>query len=188
MSRRTRFFLAVVATLAVGALAASLVIASGGSGGATSSKAAKGFTPAKVAGKWTGTWENTKFGSTGEIRVNVKPKSGNKLLFLADFGGLVFGCSDPPAVAVTVPKGKKGPNRWDSSGFRFANKPTQAFGSLSLTYNYRTKSLKGSGSGPPCRPEITYTVEGTLKPAAFSGKVNIDLGTENAITVLSATK
>ena len=177
MARRRRFLAAISTALILGAAAAALVAADPGGNEASTSKKAKGFTPAKIAGKWTGTWENTKFGSTGEIRVSVKPKAGNKLLFIADYGGLVFGCTDPPAVSVTVPKATKGANRWDSSGFRFSNKPTQAFGSLSITYNYKTKKLTGSGSGPPCRPEIKYTIEeGKLTPSKFEATANIDLG------------
>ncbi len=177
MARRARFLTSTLCVLVMGTVAATLVLASDDPGaGSSAVKKAKGFTPAKLAGKWTGEWKNTTFGSAGEMRVSVQPKPGNKLLFLADFGGLVFGCEDPPAVAVTVPKAKKGPNRWDASGFRFANKPTAAFGSLSITYNFKTKSFKGSGSGPPCRTEIKYTIDAKLTPTGFTGSSQIDLG------------
>ena len=174
MARRARFLTSTLCVLVAGAVAATLVFASGEPGaGSSAVKKAKGFTPAKLAGKWTGEWKNTYFGSAGEMRVSVQPKAGNKLQFLIDFGGLVFGCTDPAAVPITLPKAKKGPNRWDASGFRFANKPTTAFGSLSITYNFKTKSFKGRGSGPPCRPGIKYTIDASLAPTRFTGKADI---------------
>lgn len=192
MSRRARFLTTISAALMAGAVAAAIVVASDGSGGSASASAKTkkaGFTPAKIAGKWTGTWQNTTFGSTGDLRVNVQSKPKNKLLFLIDFGGLVFGCNDPAAVSVTVPKAKKAPNRWDASGFRFANTPTEAFGSLSVYYNFKSKAFTASGSGPTCRPELKYSIEATLRPAGFSGNVNIDLGGGTTATaVLSAAK
>lgn len=190
MARRARFLTSTVCVLVAGAVAATLVFASGEpDAGSSAAKKAKGFTPAKLSGKWTGEWKNTTFGSAGELRVNVQPKSGNKMLFLIDFGGLVFGCNDPAAVSITVPKAKKGPNRWDASGFRFANKPTEAFGSLSITYNFKTKSFKGSGSGPPCRPEIKYTIDAKLTPTGFTGNAQIDLGGGGTATsTMTATK
>jgi hypothetical protein len=176
MARRARFVVSTISILAAGAILSGLVLADGPGAGSSAAKKAKGFTPAKLAGKWTGEWKNTTFGSAGEMRVSVQPKAGNKMQFLIDFGGLVFGCTDPAAVPITLSKAKKGPNRWDASGFRFANKPTTAFGSLSITYNFKTKSFKGSGSGPPCRPEIKYTIDATLKPTGFIGNAAIDLG------------
>lgn len=190
MSRRARFLTTISAAVVVAAGAATIVMASSDpSAGAAKAKKAKGFTPAKLSGKWTGEWKNTTFGSAGELRVNVQPKPYKKLLFLIDFGGQVFGCADPAAVAVTVPKAKKGLNRWDASGFRFANKPTDAFGSLSITYNFKTKSFKGSGSAPPCRPEIKFTIDAALTPTGFTGNTAIDLGGGTTATAtLTATK
>jgi len=187
MSRRARFLTMVLAALAAGAVAATLVLASGGSSGDGASTSAKGgFAPGKIAGKWTGSWENTTFGSKGSIRANVQAKPQGKLLLLADFGGLVFGCEDPPAAPVTLPKGS-GKNSWNSSGFRLS-KQTQAFGKLNITYNFKAKSFEGSGSAPPCNPAITYTLDGKLTPSSFNATVEIDLGQQTATSKLSARK
>lgn len=187
MRRRARLLTAVFAAMALGAVAASLVVASGGSSGDSASASAKGgFTPAKIAGKWIGSWENTTFGSTGSIRANVQVKPQSKLLLLADFGGMVFGCSDPPAAPVTLPKGS-GKNSWNAGGFRLS-KQTQAFGKLTITYDFKAKSFKGSGSAPPCNPSITYTIDGRLTPTSFNATVRIDLGQQTATSKLSAKK
>lgn len=187
MRRRTKLLTAVLTVAAVGAAAASLVVASGGPSGEGASASAKGgFTPGKIAGKWIGSWENTTFGSKGSIRANVQVKPQNKMLLLADFGGFVFGCPDPPAAPVTLPKGT-GKNTWSSSGFR-VSKQTQAFGKLNLTYNFKSKSFTGSGSAPPCNPSITYTIDGKLTPTSFEATVQIDLGQQTATSKLSAKK
>jgi hypothetical protein len=188
MSRRARFLTAILCVLVAGAMAATFVFASGDSGaGASKARKASGFTPAKIAGKWTGTWRNTTFGSEGSIRANAQAKPRNKMLLLADFGGNVFGCSDPASAPSILPK-KAGANGWDSKGFRLS-KQTKALGRLTLTYNFKTKSLTGSGTAPPCRPEISYTITGKLTPFKLTATVQIDLGGgQTATSELSATK
>ena len=188
MSRRARFLTVILCALVAGAMAATFVFASGDSGaGASKAKKASGFTPAKIAGKWTGTWKNTTFGSEGSIRANVQAKPQNKMLLLADFGGNVFGCEDPGSAPSTLPK-KPGANGWDRNGFRLS-KQTKALGRLTLTYNFRSKSFTGSGTAPPCRPEISYTIDGRLTPSKLEATVQIDLGGgQTATSELSATK
>lgn len=187
MRRKTRLLAAVLGALLAGAVATTLVAASGDSPdrGASDSKIS-GFAPGKIAGKWTGSWENTTFGSQGSIRANVQAKPRNKLLLLADFGGNVFGCQDPTGAPVTLPKGSS-KNSWNASGFRLSRQ-TKAFGKLTLTYNFKSKSFKGSGSAPPCNPSITFTIDGKLTPSSFNATVEIDLGQQTATSKLSAKK
>lgn len=186
MSRRLKLLAVVLGALST-SLAVSLVAAAGGSPdvGASASKRS-GFAPGKIAGKWTGSWRNTTFGSQGSIRANVQRKPGGKLLLLVDFGGLVFGCSDPPAAPVTLRRGS-GDNRWNAKGFRISTK-TEAFGEVTIVYNFRSKSFKGRGSAPPCNPSITYTIAGKLTPSRFAATVKIDLGAQTATSKLSAKK
>lgn len=189
MPRRNRLLLTIVAALLLGAGAAGIVLASSGSGGGSNQAQASGggFTPGKIKGKWTGTWRNITFNSNGSIRANVRVKSpGPKLIPLVDFGGNVFGCSNPPADIVTLTKGS-GNNHWNRSGFKIS-KFTQAFGKLNLTYNWITKVFKGNGSRPPCNTNITYTVNGKLTGSNFSATVKIDLGAQTATSKLSAKK
>lgn len=188
MSRRTRFLTLALAALTAGAVAATLVAASGGSPDGDASASAKrgGFKPGKIAGKWTGEWENTTFGSKGSIRANVRAKPRDRLFLLADFGGAVFGCQDPSAAPATLPKGG-GKNGWNAAGFRLS-KQTQAFGRLNIVYNFKSKSFRGSGSAPPCNPSIAFTIAGKLTPARFEATVEIDLGGQTATSKLSAKK
>jgi hypothetical protein len=188
MSRRTRFPTVVLAVLTAAALAATLVATSSGSpgdGAATSAKRG-GFKPGKIAGKWTGQWRNTTFGSKGSIRANVRVKPGRKLSVLADFGGNVFGCPDPPAAPATLRRGG-GKNGWNAAGFRISKK-TRAFGKLNLVYRFKDRSLKGSGSAPPCNPTITYKINGKLTPSRLKATVKIDLGGQTATSKLTAKK
>lgn len=188
MSRRKRFLRTVSAALVAGAVAATVVVASGGSGeGAAVSAAKKGFTPGKIAGKWIGEWENTTFGSKGAIRANVQAKPGNKMGLLADFGGNVFGCEDPKGVPQTLSKGS-GKNTWSASGFRLFKPKSPVFGELTLNYNFNTKALTGSGKAPPCNQSITFTIDGKLTPTTLTATVNIDLGFQTAVSKLSAKK
>jgi ABC-type sugar transport system substrate-binding protein len=78
------------------AVALAAALATGGASGA--SGASIPFSPKAMAGTWNGTWKNTRFGSTGPAKIVAKSLGGGKkLVFRADLGGNVFGCTDPPA-------------------------------------------------------------------------------------------
>lgn len=190
MTRRNRFLILVLGALIVGGVTAAIVVASSssdGDGGAATASGGANFTPAKIKGKWTGNWRNITFNTNGSIRANVQVKNNGKLLVpLVDFGGTVFGCADPPAALVSLPRGS-GNNHWNSSGFK-VNKFTQAFGKLNLTYDWTHKSFKGTGAKPPCNPNITYTVNGTLTKSRFTATVKIILGPQTATSKLTANK
>ena len=186
MRGRRRIAAAILCALAAIAVVAALVATSGGAASGPASASKSGFTPSKIAGKWVGTWENTTFHSSGDVRANIQSKPGNKMVVLIDFSGNVFGCPDPTGTPQTLKKGK-GKNHWNSSGF-VLSKGTPVFGQLSLTYKFSKKTLKGSGSAPPCNSTITYTLEGKLTPKKLNATVAIDLGSQNATSVISATK
>jgi hypothetical protein len=134
------------------------------------------FVPAFIAGKWNGTWTNVTFGSTGPAFIRARAigkRNTAKLNFLADFGGNVFGCSDPPSEGKTITKGK-GVNHWNALGFKLAAK-SKAFGNLTLTYSNATKKLTGSGGKPACNPSLTWKVSGKFTQKTFAGTVNITL-------------
>ena len=167
--------------LLAGVLALSLVA----SGGAT---AATGFSPKLLAGKWAGTWQNTTFGSTGPITATVKAPSNKKLVFTLDFGGNVFGCSDPAPETITLVRGN-GLNRWNAAGFR-GKRTSKAFGTMSLTYKHASKTLKGGGSNPACSSGLSWTLDGKFAGKKFTGKVTITLPDNqgSAVSQLEATR
>ena len=105
----------------------------------------KPFTPKKVAGSWSGTWTNHTFNTTGPITLQTK----------------------------LVRKGK-GDNHWNSKGFRLhLNSP--AYGIFAVKYVDKTHKLTGSGGNPSCAPGVTWTLDGKLTHAAFTGTVSIKL-------------
>lgn len=186
MTRR-RLGTVLGALFALAALAVGVVASSSGSSstGAGTAAQKKGFKAKSLKGKWTGSWNNTTFGSTGSILANVRFKDG-KLMPQVDFSGNVFGCQDPPADVVTIKKGK-GANRHNKDGFR-VNAATKAFGRLKIKYNHKTHAFTGSGSAPPCNPSITYKLKGKLSSKKFTATVTIDLGAQQATSKLSAKK
>jgi hypothetical protein len=132
-----------------------------------------GFSPKMLKGKWTGKWVNETFGSSGKIQANVKVR-GTKMIPMVNFSGNVFGCTDPDAGKLTLKKGK-GPNRWNGKGFKIS-KDTPNFGQLDLVYKHGKGTITGEGEKPPCSPDISYTVDGTLTKKRLKADVEIDLG------------
>ena len=59
-------------------------------------EAAPGYqTFAQLEGTWPGTWQNTTFGSEGDIAVTVAVAQNGAATMTLDIGGFVFGLADP---------------------------------------------------------------------------------------------
>ncbi len=164
----------------IGVAAGSLVASAG---------AAAPFTPATLAGTWSGTWKNERFGSTGPAKIVAKSTSGNKqLLFTADLGGNVFGCADPPVESAKPLTKGTGANHWNDSGFAIKG-PSKDFGQLTLSYKAATGTLTGSGANPMCATGLSWTVSGKFSGKTFTAKVNIKLADGSpAISDISLTR
>lgn len=142
------------------------------------------FTPKSLAGSWTGAWKNTTFGSTGPAALKIVA-AGDKLTFSLDFGGSVFGCTDPAGES-TRPIGKgTGANAWNAKGFTIRG-ASKALGTVKIVYDDAKRSLVGTGSNPPCRAGLSWKIAGTFAAKTFIGTVAIALpdGTK-ATSVLS---
>lgn len=172
--------LAAILCVAAGGVVAVQVLAT------PSGDPAAGFKPGSLTGKWSGSWKNTTFGSTGSIRANVRLKDG-KLKPTIQFGGNVFGCSDPAPAIFSLSKGS-GNNQYNSSGFK-VKQTTQAFGALTGTYKHSSNGVTASGRAVPCRAGLTWKLTGKLTSSKFTGTVKIDLGDgQKATAKLSAKK
>jgi hypothetical protein len=147
------------------ALAGLVAAASAGAAGTA-------FTPAKLAGSWRGTWKNQTFGTTGPAYITVRVV-GTSMRVRSDFGGRVFGCQDPPPEGVTILKGR-GRSFWTSQGFA-VRAASHAFGTLTIVYLDRTKTLRGQGINPTCQPRLKWTVLGQFAGRVFTGTVRITL-------------
>jgi len=182
---RKSFLLAAVLSALV---AVPAVTVAGGGTTAAKKKRAKGFTPKVLKGSWSGTWKNQTFGTTGPITAKFTAKR-KKLGIPLDFGGSVFGCADPPAASITLPKGK-GANKWSKKGFTLDG-PSAAFGQRVLTYKHKTRKVTGKGQDPPCAQGLTWTLSGKVskKYRRLTAKVNINLANGGkAVSVLDVKK
>jgi hypothetical protein len=149
----------------------------------------KGFTPKKIAGTWSGNWNNQTFGSTGAVTLATKLlRKGKAFQFDVDLGGNALGCPDPaPEHTPTITKGS-GDNHWNAKGFRL-HLSSPAYGEFNVKYVLKTHKLTGSGGHPPCAPGVSWTLAGTLTHAAFTGNVSIDLGNgQTASSTLTANR
>ena len=145
----------------------------------------KGFTPAMLAGTWTGTWNNQTFNTNGTLTLTIT--GGKSLVFTAAITGNTFGCAAPGPQTFTLPAGS-GPNHWTAKGFSIAN-PSAAFGTMNVTYAYPSGSLTGSGNGPACATGISWQLTGAFTKTSFSATAHITLpGGSTATTVVSLAK
>ena len=148
------------------------------------------FQPAQIAGSWKGTWHNDTFGSTGPAFIRAKAIGSGKrakLNFLSDFGGNVFGCTNPPADGVTLTKGA-GANHWGAAGF-VVKGTSKAFGNLTLTYNNAKKTIVGNGGNPTCNPGLTWRINGKFAGKTFTATVHIHLpDASGAVSKISLKK
>ena len=181
MARRT---LAMISAMIVTAGVIGVVAVSSGSDDKrAASTAAKGFKPSDIKGKWTGTWTNNFFGSTGDIIANVKVK-GEKMTPIIDFSGNVLGCPDPDEDSVTLKPGS-GKNKYNSDGFKVKTE-SGAFGDdFQFTYKQKGNKVTASGSSP-CAG-FGFELTGTLTKSEFNAEVDIDSSPHSTAT-LKATK
>jgi hypothetical protein len=180
--RRSHIALISILAVAIGVVGV-VAISSGSEDKRAASHAAKGFTPKDIKGKWTGTWTNNFFGSTGDIIANVKLK-GEKMTPIVDFSGNVLGCPDPDSDSVTLKPGN-GKNKYNSDGFKI-QQASGAFGD-DFTFTYKQKGGKVTASGSsPCEG-FGFTMTGTLTKTEFNAEVDIDSSPHSTAT-LKATK
>jgi hypothetical protein len=180
-----RTYLALIsAVLAICGAIGIVAVSSAGESDPAPEKRAAEFKPKDIKGKWTGSWTNNLFGSTGDILANVTV-NGKKFTPLVDFSGNVLSCPDPPADSVTV-KPKNSNDKWNEDGFKIKD-ASEAFGD-DFKFKFEDKGSKVTASGTsPCDPSITFTMEGTLTKEAFNAEVTITSSPPSTAT-LSATE
>ena len=183
--RRIRPILVVLVVL----LAAALVVAPAGAKKKPKKHkpAPVGFTPALLAGSWSGTWTNTRFNTNGTLTL-VVAASATTLGWTATIGGNTFGCAPPAPQTFTLPKGS-GPNHWNAAGFSIAGS-NAAFGDFAASYAYKGGTLTASGKNLACAPGLSFTVAGYFAANAFTATATITLpnGGGTAITNVSLTR
>ena len=146
-----------------------------------------GFTPAVLAGTWSGTWNNTRFNTNGTLTLQVSA-SATTLGWTATIGGNTFGCAPPAPQTFTLTKGA-GPNHWSATGFSIAGS-NAAFGDFAATYVYKGGTITASGKNLACAPGLSFTVNGTFTAKAFAATATITLpnGGGTAVTNVSLTR
>jgi hypothetical protein len=170
-------------------LAAAVCLALAATPALAKSKKPTGFTPKKLAGTWSGNWTNHTFNTSGTLTLQEKPmRKGKAFQFLVDLGGNELGCTDPsPEHTPTITKGK-GDNHWNNRGFKL-HLISPAYGTFTVTYSQKTHKLTGAGGNPPCAPGVSWTLDGTLTRATFTGNISIKLANgQSASSSLTANR
>lgn len=134
--------------------------------------AAAAFAPQTLAGTWQGSWNDTRFGTSGPLSLVLTVKDQTSFDFTLNFGGNIFGCPPQPALTLTITAGS-GANHWDASGFRIQVTGPSG-GSISVNYDFATQTLSGNGR-PGCRPGVTWTLKGGFNGVTFNGQMTTTL-------------
>jgi hypothetical protein len=146
----------------------------------------RGFSPAVLAGTWTGTWHNQTLGTSGTLTLEIGAR-GSALRFTTAVAGSAFGCSAPGRQTFVLPAGR-GPNRWTPKGFSITN-PSAVFGTMNVTYLYPGGSLSGSGKDPACAPGVSWSLDGMFTAKQFNATARVSLPDGgSATTVVSLAK
>jgi len=145
------------------------------------------FTPAVLAGTWSGTWNNTRFSTNGTLTLQVTA-TATTLGWTATIGGNTFGCAPPAPQTFTLTKGN-GTNQWNASGFSISGS-NPAFGDFAATYSFKGGTITASGKNLACAPGLSFTVNGTFAANTFTATATITLpnGGGTAITNVSLTR
>lgn len=176
-----------IVVLLVVLLAAVLVVAPAGAKKKPKKHKAAGFTPAALAGNWSGTWTNTRFNTNGTLTLAVTA-TASTLGWTATIGGNTFGCAPPAPQSFTLTKGS-GPNHWNAAGFSIAGS-NAAFGDFAASYTFKGGTITASGKNLACAPGLSFTVVGHFAAKAFTATATITLpnGGGTAITNVSLTR
>ena len=146
----------------------------------------RGFSPAVLEGTWTGTWDDQTLNTSGTLTLRISAR-GSALRFAAVTTGGTFGCTAPGRQTLTLPAGN-GPNHWTPQGFSISQ-PSQAFGTMNVTYMYPSGSLSGSGKDPACAPGTSWSLDGMFSGRQFNATAYVALQDGgSATTVVSLAK
>jgi hypothetical protein len=156
---------------------------------AKSKHRSSGFTPAKLAGTWSGTWSNQTFNTTGTLMLQEKPvRKGRAFQFIVDLGGNELGCPDPAPEGTPVITKGSGNNHWNKKGFKL-HLISPAYGTFTVSYSHKTHKLTGSGGNPSCAPGVSWQLDGKLTKASFTGSISIKLANgQSASSSLTANR
>jgi hypothetical protein len=139
------------------------------------------FEATDFEGTYTGSWENTTFGSSGGASVEIAVDTAAETIdFTLDLDGSVFGSSDPPAEMFS--------GGYDVHGFAVSG-TSQTFGSLSITVN-ALGDLVGIGTDVPNPSIDRVELSGSAQPEAISIDYTVYFagGGEPAVGVINVTK
>ena len=149
--------------------------------------ATTGFTPKKLAGTWTGMWNNQTFGSSGPLKIIVKAPASGALKIAIDLSGNAFGCQAPAPEAITLRKGKT-PSGWNRRGFTLV-RSSPGFGQVNAKFVFLTHKLTATGRDPACAPGVSWTFSGTWGSRKLTGTAQITLpNNQTATSTISLTR
>jgi hypothetical protein len=110
------------------------------------------------AGEWSGSWTNTTFGSTGDLKATIAFNEDGTGSFTFDAGGFIFGALDPPEVTFNA--------TFDAEGITVDLPGDEIFGDVTVTVH----------------PDGTFEMVGDLIPTQGIARVEAT-GTFSAETI-----
>jgi hypothetical protein len=155
-----------------------LPVACGGGGGGGGGGSAS-FNAATYLGVWSGTWNNTTFGSSGAVSVTVT-QTGDTYALQFDMDGNVFGGSNPALESFSASV--------SAVNASLVSLSSSVYGTLTGTLA-ANGTLTGSGSAIP-GPVDTFTLTGTWNATTITANVTItfDAGGAGANATATLTK
>jgi len=168
----------MVARLLVGTLVAVLV------GAPAVHAAGAPLDPATLAGTWSGTWQNLKFGSTGTLSGTLAVPDANTITIVYSVTGNVFGCASVPPTTLTLVKGTD----FSDKAVSF-KRQDPVFGATTIKSRKKGQRLLGKGRGTcgGAGPK-SWSFAAKLDGTTLLGKMKINLGKGTAKTNFSVSK
>jgi hypothetical protein len=133
-----------------------------------------------LAGQWSGSWQNTTFGSTGGANAVIEVQPDGAATFTIDLDGMVFGMLDPDPMTYE--------GTYDADGATFEAAGDPLFGDLTITVA-ADGEVAINGDLVPVEGIASLSAEGSITSDAIQLDYTVTFtGGGEAMGVLNLTK
>ena len=120
-----------------------------------------------LAGTWSGSWNNTTFGSTGPVDLTITA-DGTSIRITSDLGGSVFGLGDPDPESYTLDLATLAGSIGEP-----VTVSSEVFGTLTMTATSPT-TIELEALSVPAVGIATFRASATVQPGVISGTYDIE--------------